>query len=328
MTLTHDRHLQTGIAGSVAIHVLLLMLLAWGFGSQAAREFLKKEPAATEEEPEVTLIFPEQILVAPPPPQELPSRKILVNTSGNEAAATAPQNARFVSDKNTVAASILPPSATSSLAMPTLNGTAPGQPELTSQEYQAGKLQPAAAKPAPAEKKVAADTPERLPIEVRKPAPVEPPAKDAVSLQVRVPEDAPPPLMTTPSDDADFAAFRQVTKTEGTVSREGENAVDAAATPQAIYESKVKAAISQRWQESVNTAKLAVTGRLSFSFYLDKKGIPQDLVIHSDSREADPRMRELTLRAILDADIPPLPADLLPTLEGERMKIQYEVILY
>ena len=64
------------------------------------------------------------------------------------------------------------------------------------------------------------------------------------------------------------------------------------------------------------------------ALYVDARGTPQDLTILSDARDADPRMRELTLRAILDAQIPPIPPDLMPTLDDGRVKIEYEAIVY
>ena len=95
------------------------------------------------------------------------------------------------------------------------------------------------------------------------------------------------------------------------------------------YMRAVTSAVEKKWHLYVRLAKDSVTfGRVRFRFYVDKRGIPQDLKILSDARDADPRMRELTLRAILDAQIPPIPADLLPTLDEDRVKIEYEAIVY
>jgi hypothetical protein len=48
----------------------------------------------------------------------------------------------------------------------------------------------------------------------------------------------------------------------------------------------------------------------------------------SDAKEADPRMTDFTLRAIRDAEIPPIPLDLLPMLDNERFEVEYDVIIY
>jgi hypothetical protein len=131
-----------------------------------------------------------------------------------------------------------------------------------------------------------------------------------------------------PERDA-FSPFTRMGKNDGAISREGENAVDAAATPRGIYMRQVTGAVEKKWHLYVRLARDSVNfGRVRFRFYVDRRGVPQDLKILSDARDADPRMRELTLRAILDADIPPIPADLLPELEDGRLPIEYEAIVY
>ena len=331
MTLTLDRHLQTGIAGSVAIHALLLLLIVWGVSSQAGRNFAAEEKVAVEEIPEVTLIFPDQIIPEPPP--LTPPPEFFIKTTQNEAVAAAPQNAKFQSDRNTVAASLLPPTTTSALPMPTLDGRTDVKPQLNNSEHQDGSLtpkpQPKPAAPLPdlIAKAEAENTPadqNRLPLEVRK---AEDSQAPAAKLQVRIPEDT-PPLMTNPTDEDDFSAFDRMSKAEGSISREGENAVDAVATPRGLYESKIKSAIEQKWQALVKASTNVGTGHVHFRFYVDKRGVPQDLTILSDARDADPAMRELTLRAILDSAIPPIPADLLTTLEDGRLKAEYKATLY
>jgi len=131
-----------------------------------------------------------------------------------------------------------------------------------------------------------------------------------------------------PEADA-FTPFTRTGKMDGAVNREGENAVDAEATPLGIYMRQVTGAVEKKWHLYVRLAKDSVTfGRVRFRFYVDKRGVPQDLKILSDARDADPRMRDLTLRAILDAKIPPIPEDLQPTLDDGRVKIEYEAIVY
>jgi len=394
VTLAHDRHLQTGIAGSVAIHAVLLLLMAWGLNTKTAHDFLRQEEAQKEKEPEVTLIYPEQVILQPPPEVEK-KPQAFIRTTQNEEATVKPQNAAFQSDKNTTAASMKPAVAGSTIPMPTLDGTAPDIRELANRDFKDGELkndsapttsatpappkappsilkpqqtpppapppQMAAAQPAPTplkkmmqemDDKTAVLDKNRLPLEVRKadtpstpdnppPAPPTPPV--AMAPQVRIPEDTPPPIVkavpveedapmmrNTPNPEKDaFSPFTRTSKTDGSISREGMDAVDAEATPLGIYMRKVTGAVEKKWHLYVRLGKDSVTfGRVRFRFYVDRKGTPQDLKILSDARDADPRMRELTLRAILDAQIPPIPADLLPTLDDGRVKIEYEAIIY
>jgi hypothetical protein len=126
-----------------------------------------------------------------------------------------------------------------------------------------------------------------------------------------------------------YVPFTRTSKVDGAISREGDNAVDSEATPLGRYMKEVTGAVGKKWHLYVKLARDSVNfGRVRFRFYVDRKGVPQDLQILSDARDADPRMRELTLRAILDAQIPPIPNDLLPDLDAERVKIEYEAIVY
>lgn len=428
VTLAQDRNIQTGLAGSFVIHALALLLLLWGFSTEAGKHLLP--PPVVKEEPvqEVTMIFPEQLIPAPLLPKE-PPPKAYIRTTQNEGVAAAPKNAVFQSDRNTVAASKLPPKSDATLMMPTLNGNAPTKLELANRDYRDGQIkndnaplanatplemrqpqppappsvlkpqtqpqpqaqaqaqptappsilkpQPQAQPPAPPAppaptKQVAKATPadstpllkmmeemdkeaartdqNKLPIEVRKAEASKTEASKAADTpppkpQVREPQDTPPPAPRAipvaepvndpvkvtagiPEKDA-FNPFTRMSKVDGAISREGENAVDAEATPLGKYMRQVTGAVEKKWHLYVKLGKDSINyGRVRFRFYVDRRGTPQDLKILSDARDADPRMRELTLRAILDAKIPPIPDDLLPTLFDERVKIEYEAIVY
>lgn len=389
MTLTQDRHLQTGIAGSFVIHALLLVLFAWMVNTGAARRLLEQSlaPENKKPEPEVVMIFPEQIVMVPPKP-----RQLYIRTTQNEETGQAPKNAAFQSDRNTRAASEEPPAAGATLPMPTLKGDAPNMSELANRDHRDGEIKndsapstpltpqmlppPSPATPQPAqqappsppvvkavpiseplarmmremEKEAVLTDPDRLPIEVRKaaapavqespPATPAQPETQAPAPQVREPQEAPPPvvravpvpdpILNTPKPEKDaFSPFTRTSKTDGAIQTPGQNAVDAEATPLGRYMRQVTGAVERKWHLYVRLGKDSVNfGRVRFRFYVDPKGVPQDLRILSDARDADPRMRELTLRAILDAQIPPIPSDLLPTLEDGRVKIEYEAIVY
>jgi hypothetical protein len=397
LTLARDRYFQTGFAGSLLIHALALFFLMWLFNTESGRSFLGAAEQASVKpapEPEVTMIFPEMVI----PPPMLPKPRAYIRTTQNEASGVKPSGAAFESDRNTIAASRLPPKADATVMMPTTTGSAPTKMELANRDFRDGQIkndavaatpppanatpldmrspdpvappsvlkpQPAApqAPPAPPTQVAKAQpsdmTPlakmmeemdkdsvrlesRRLPLEVRKPeiskaAETPPPPKP----QVRAPEDTPPPVAKAvpvtddvkatagkPEMDA-FSPFTRTGKNDGGINREGEDAVDAVATPRGIYMRQVTGAVEKKWHLYVRLARDSVNfGRVRFRFYVNQRGVPQDLKILSDARDADPRMRELTLRAILDAEIPPIPNDLLPELEDGRLKIEYEAIVY
>ena len=54
-------------------------------------------------------------------------------------------------------------------------------------------------------------------------------------------------------------------------------------------------------------------------------------VLRSLVADSNPLHTEFTLQAIKDAEIPPMPADVIPLLpknDRERLKIQYDVLIY
>lgn len=386
VTHARDRNFQTGIVGSIAIHLVVLILLTWGLGSKAGRDFLREQELKKKAEPEVTLIFPEQVIVLPPP-EVKPKPKVFIRTSQNEESNVKPKNPAFISDRNTIAASESPPVPGALAPMPTLTGTAPDIRELVNRDYKDGEIkndsaptslpqpttppsilkpqqspptpppqpQVAQAKPAPTpltkmmeemdQQEKEDKNKDRLPLEVRKPEPPTPPVEapspaPAIAPQVRVPEDM-PPLMKMPTVDDpvtrktknpekdSMSPFTRTSKTEGSISREGENAVDAEATPEGKYMRQVVGAIEKKWGLYVRLGKDSlIPGSVQVRFFVDKKGTAQDLRILSKASDADPRTRELILRVVLDAQIPPIPPEVLSTLEDGRMKIEYEFIIY
>lgn len=370
------------------------MILLWGFSLQSGLP-LPELPAVVEEEPaqEMTMIFPEQIVPMPAPPK--PPEKAYIRTTQNMAETEAPKQAAFQSDRNTQAASKLPPKSGATLMMPTMEGTAPTKLELANRDYKDGQVkndatlpttaalpamrppqpqaQPAppsvlkpseTATPPPPPTQIAKLTStdgsplvkmmeemdkdaarldlNRLPLDVRKPEPKAVAETPPPKPQFRAPADEAPQIakaipvseeelkMTAGQPEKDsYVPFTRTNKMDGAISREGDNAVDSEATPLGRYMKEVTGAVGKKWHLYVKLARDSVNfGRVRFRFYVDRKGVPQDLQILSDARDADPRMRELTLRAILDAQIPPIPKDLLPDLDEERVKIEYEAIVY
>lgn len=394
MTIAQDRNTQAGLVGSFVVHAIAFLILLWGFSTEAGLRLLEPPPTVAKEEPvqEVTMIFPEQII--PAPPLVKPPEKAYIRTTQNVAETQAPKRAAFQSDRNTQAASKLPPKSGATLLMPTMEGNAPTKMELANRDYKDGEVKndatqpktaappemrppqppappappsilkteptpppppPQMAKLTPADSTPLAKMMEemdkdaarldmnRLPLEVRKPeqqpAAETPPPKP----QIRAPADTPPPhiakaipvseeeikMIAGQAEKDSYVPFTRTNKMEGAISREGDNAVDSEATPLGRYMKEVTGAVGKKWHLYVKLARDSVNfGRVRFRFFVDRKGTPQDLQILSDARDADPRMRELTLRAILDAQIPPIPAELLSDLDEERVKIEYEAIVY
>ena len=71
-------------------------------------------------------------------------------------------------------------------------------------------------------------------------------------------------------------------------------------------------------------------GSRQVEFYVNAKGKVENLRIVND-RESTTLLSEFTVRAIRDAEIPPMPReviDLLPIMDKQRLKIEYNVLIY
>jgi outer membrane biosynthesis protein TonB len=141
---TPSRHQASiGIAASIVVHVLLLLLIAFlsGVLPRKIAEILPARPQLQEIE----------LTIVPPAPKEEPApaplieanpQKTFVDSRGLNEASEAAKNAIIESDKNMQAASEQP--ATGDLPLPSQDGLSRPTPNFTTQEDTLG------AKPAPA----------------------------------------------------------------------------------------------------------------------------------------------------------------------------------
>ncbi|HYF36433.1 MAG TPA: hypothetical protein VD994_14155, partial [Prosthecobacter sp.] len=173
----------------------------------------------------------------------------------------------------------------------------------------------------------------RLPLEIRKPGDLPPadtaatPTPPPATRKAIIPDAISPRKKQGNAEGS--SSLTRTTEIKGTISNRGQNAVDAERTPQGIYKSAVQAALAQRWHKYHRLTRDAVTfGSLKVEFYVNREGEVQDLKIVSNPQDADARMTDFTLRAIRDAEIPPIPEEVLPLLDDERMKVEYEIIIY
>lgn len=394
------------------MHLVLFALLAWTLSVRVERAQRQLALQPVIEEPVVALLFPDQILEVPvplmrtdtepepptpPPPPPKPKERPYIRTTQNAAADAAPKNAPFVSDRNTRAASMLPPDPDGVRGMPTLDGKGPAQMELADRDYKDGKIKDDAATPqaamaatgtagggglatpTPQPPQPPAASPPQPPIVVAKAEPIKPgtpviedmvretPTDGSAKLPLEIkraesPTDTPPtpPTPATPATppgmlppgpgngpavpggadtpvkktagkpEADsFSPFTRTSRVKGTLSNRGEAAVDAAETPLGKYMRVVTGAVEKRWH-TLRRQRLdaASFGSMKLRFYVKANGdvLPPELL--SDRSQANAAMIDFTLQAVMEAEIPPIPKDLLPLLEKQRLEVEYDVLIY
>lgn len=169
----------------------------------------------------------------------------------------------------------------------------------------------------------------KLPLEVRKPNAVPP----APQPQPQVAAPTEPMAMPTPSPLPqkraleNFSPYTETAKVKGTISNKGDAAVDAEATPMGKFMRAVTSAVEKKWHFlRTKNADAVSYGYLKVRFYVNRQGHAED--IRFVEKANNPRMEDFTLEAILEADIPPIPKDLLPMLEKERFMVEYDIIIH
>lgn len=210
MTARPDNNLRIALTGSLVVHALLFLVLAWMFAGEAASR-LWRQATALPKEKEVMLLFPEQIIPEPPPvvpPPPPPKKEIYIRTAQNERAVTAPKNAAFISDRNTNAATVKAPFPDATEPLPTMDGLKLPTKELADRDHKDGELKddarPTTPQGAPAMLQPQPPTPPRPPsiVKPKDAAPPPPPVVPPQTIAKAVPESTPLTKMMEEADKA------------------------------------------------------------------------------------------------------------------------------
>ena len=289
----------------------------------------------------VSLVLAVRRPILVPPPEESPVELTLVaapdttpkqgpsyvQTSESQRADKPPEDSVFESDKDTHAASPLP--AAGDAPVPTQDGRDQPGLSLENREYTAG---PVPRESTPAVQPRQETTPEPKPEESK------PKMTPKQSTQLALLE---PPKPKTPPRPKAAKAVRQeqqqqaqtpqppgyqpqtrITRIRGNISNKGRAAVSATATPLGRYKKMLSDAIGSRWYFYV-TEQLGLlnVGTVEVRFVVRENGkVERVQVLRNSSNES---FAACTVRAIMEADIPPIPKELVPMLEGSRIEIEY-----
>jgi outer membrane biosynthesis protein TonB len=285
---------------------------------------LKDDARKKSQQPDVAM-RPPQPMVPPTPPTAIPEPKPPQTASTQQpqtVAKTAPEATPLTKmmeeadkelakvDKNRLPFDLKKPEVTKTQAPEKTQETPP----------KAIPLDPMTLTPAPPKPEMVQSTPPETP--PQKPIPKALPVVDDEVIT----------KTTRNTDPNAFTPFTRRSQTKGTVSSRGmEDSVDAKATPMGRYYRQVVGQVEKKWHLYLHLRRDGVTyGNLDIVFYVSKKGKVEGLRVLND-KESNPILTELTVRAIQDAEIPPIPEDVIPELPEEdhgRFKINYDVHIY
>ncbi|MGF1655348.1 MAG: hypothetical protein ACFCU3_00050 [Verrucomicrobiales bacterium] len=330
----------SGVSFSIFIHLLI-------FSGAAAWSMLDRQPPkppAMDPEP-IQLTF---IELPEPEPTPEPERQVI--RTPDEGAEGKPEQALFESHRDTVATSEIPPREAESL-MPQLSGEErPDYVELDQQEQRLGDE--ASSQQAP----LVAETPTVEPVrwepvqEVAEPpaeevvevpdlpvydearlfnmpetlTPLEPDAPRPEPVATPAPTPLPTPRPTPPPPPAtqDSQLLRQRTASEGGVTEIGPGSVAAVGTPLGEYQRLVGDAIGSRWQRLIRSRiDLAQPGVLRLRFALSVDGRPSQIRVVSNTSTVT--LESVSIQAILEAEIPAIPADVAAALDRGQLELLY-----
>lgn len=341
LTTTESKNVRFAITTSVVVHLLFLLILAWFMGLSASARHLIQQQLAVQEQPKVTMVFPEQFVPTPKLRPKLDFKQA-IRTSPNDAAAEKPSKSDFVSDRNTKAASDAAPFPDGNVAMPSSRGDPRAAPALINSEFHAGKnpvvtpLQPQEPSTIPQIKPKTKEVAKNDASAVAKM--IEDMDKDSsrmdvtkLPIQVKKAETA-TSATTTPAPQApkdspdDFSPLTRKSSVKGTISSKGGSSVDAEDAPLGRFRNAVLSAVEKKWNEyRLQHAGAVTSGFLRLHFYVNRSGhVEQPEFIEKSS---DSLVQDFTLDAILAAELPPIPKELLPLLEEDRIPFEYSIII-
>ena len=294
---------------SLVVHLTVVLTVAWIYVLEL------EPPPEPVEEIEITI-------VEPPTPKPK-----FVDTSA-PSAEKPPEAAPFEADRDTAAAA--PDAASGAEPVPSQEGKEQPFLELEQQELALAKLDEAPpapeappSEPAPAQPPQPETPPEKSPEGEQEPKPAEADAFLAAGqpTPAKEPVERKPPPATPPSRPS-FQRQARPTRISGSVSNRGRAAVAALATPLGRYRKQISDAIGSSWYHHIGSRMdLFSYGTVSVVFTIDRDGkARRPKVLSNSSNES---FEIVTLESILRAEIPPIPPDILPTLEGGQIEIDY-----
>jgi hypothetical protein len=286
----------------------------------------------------------------------------VLDSDGLTASSKAPAHPLFQSDSNMAAGSLLP--ATGNVPLPSQAGpkrnfmdfanvpASIGKGETPSQPTrprQAAQSAPSAPGQMPAAITRAQPSPTAAPVSTPKPVPsaapddlalgkpTPPPAPTPVAELARLtvplrgsvemapmpkaPEAPPAPRVAEPSTQRET----EKTRIDGSITEAGPEGVDAVETPYGRYRHKLSNLIGSRWHLYIQEHPKDV-GDVTILVQLNTSGkVAATRVI---ANHAIDDLADLSTRAIMESDLPPVPDDLAPMLRNGKLEITFNFSLY
>ena len=337
------KRLWLAVIGSVLVHMLIALSLA-AFNRATP-------PLPTDEDRPVELTMVD--LSATPPPT-VKANPAYIETDPAKETPDEPTEKTFESNANSKAASNEP--ATGDAPVPSQSGS--DRPFLqmeTQQSSIAMQGAPPQPPPQPTPPPVVAtpppvQTPAPRPSEAPKPTPLPEPVATPDANKFAMLTSTPPPALRDPEDAATpppevgpaappisrplpdrpataYQPEKRQTRMSGRITDRGPSSVNAVGTPMGKYQKQVSDAIGSRWYYYIRSKMDVVSiGTAQLEAEVDAQGKVQKLrVVSNDANEA---FANVCLQSFQEAQIPPIPPDLIPTLPDGKLQVSFSFTMY
>jgi len=320
-----DRNKITlAVFGSLVLHILIILTASkLALGRDTSLPVKKEETL-----PELTMLD-----AAPPEPQK--QERQYLRTNDDQKTDQKPADSMFESDKDTAAASEKP--AEGNAPVPTQGGKETPDIGFKDEQYSlADKGSAFSTDPARQavpqqeqlkEEKKEESKPEETPTPTPAPTPTPEviPSDEELAMLRPTPTPRPTPSRQTVRPQRQSApptAYRQeqrVSRMQGNINNRGRSSIAAIGTPKGRFEKAVQDAVGSRWYYYVRErGDLINIGTVEIRFYVRPDGKVEDVhVVRNSSNET---LASTSLQSIIEANIPPMPAELAPLLTQDRME--------
>ncbi len=338
--MSEQQKVFVSVSGALVAHVIFLMAIFVLLTTRSvSRESNAAERAAAPQPQEVTVMMSdvmenlEREKAEPQPKIDPKTGRKFVSTKANFEEEEKPDRPRFESDRNTSAASKLQPDEMlPEEAGPTLVGAGSDSDlTLTDQEYSDGEMdrmpsaQSGSGRRAGAVQDVGSKSPENGQKEeiylTKSESGDAIPVSDDVPLTKRAEEGG-----GNRGDDG-FSEERRQDDRNGKATKVGENAVDAEKTAMGEYKQAVRDAVAGKWHlYRAEKEGTVIWGMLKLTFRVDRNGEVQQLQITKN--EANATLLDISLRAIRESELPPMPPEVAEAVGEDGLEIRYDIITY
>lgn len=286
------RTVLLALLAAILLHLLVAFFLA-GFG----RFFSPSLP--TEEKP-VELTFVDLAPAA--------KNSAFIETDEARKSLEPPKEKTFESNAHSIAASEL--DATGNLPLPSQAGRDRPFMDFDTQPYSL-ETRGAQAQQNPATQRNAAPAGQQAPLT----------AAEQFALLTQKPSAAVQSSDVASQAPSAYRRLKERTHISGNITNRGISAVNALGTPLGRYQKIVADAIGSRWYAYVEQKRdLINIGTLRLRFYIDRTGKVKDLKITENS--SNEAFANVCVQSVLDAHLPPIPADVADTLPPEGLEVE------